>query len=491
MTNRRAPRRPLRVLFLTSEAHPLVKTGGLGEISGALPVALRELGADVRLLIPGYPEVLARLENAKPVHRFARRHGFPESTLLSAHVPGGVPTFIIESASLYRRPGSPYVDEEGLDWPDNARRFGLLSRVGAILSGKSSPLRWRPQIAHCNDWQTGLAPAYLHYMTGPRAATVMSIHNAAFQGIFPPTTLRELGLPPESFQIDGVEYYGSLSFLKAGLFYADRITTVSPTYSREIQSAPLGFGLQGLLAGRSQVLSGIVNGIDTGVWNPARDALIAAKFSPADLAGKAANKRALQEAMGLEVNPAIPLLGMVSRITDQKGTDLVIDAAGALLKMPAQLAILGSGDHALERTLVANARSHPGAMAVQIGFHEGLAHLIEAGADIFLMPSRFEPCGLNQMYSQLYGTPPVAHATGGLVDTIVDCTEENLAEGTATGFLFTDATAEDLADAVARAVELYRQPDAWRRIQLAGMSRDFSWRASARRYLELYQSLVA
>jgi len=491
MTNRRTPRRPLRVLFLSSEAHPLIKTGGLGEISGALPLALRELGADVRLLIPGYPEVLARLEDAKPVHRFARRHGFPECTLLSAEIPGGVPAFIIESASLYRRPGSPYVDDEGQDWPDNARRFGLLSRIGAILAGKSSPLRWRPQIAHCNDWHTGLTPAYLHFMSGPRAATVMSIHNAAFQGVFPPTTVRELGLPATSFQVDGVEYYGSLSFLKAGLFYADRITTVSPTYAEEIQSAPLGFGLQGLLAGRARVLSGIVNGIDTAVWNPARDSLVAAKFSASDLSGKAANKRALQEAMGLDTDPGVPLLGMVSRITEQKGTDLVIEAAGVMLALPAQIAILGSGDHALERALIAYARAHPGKAAVQIGFHEGLAHLIEAGADIFLMPSRFEPCGLNQMYSQLYGTPPVAHATGGLVDTIVDCTPESLAEGTATGLLFRDATADDLASTVARAVELYRQPETWRRIQLAGMVRDFSWRASARRYLELYQSLVA
>lgn len=486
-----APRSPNRVLFLTSEAHPLVKTGGLGEISGALPHALRELGADVRLLIPGYPAVLAGLENAKPVHRFARRYGFPESTLLSAEFAGGVPAFVIDSASLYRRPGDPYVDEEGLDWPDNARRFGLLSRVGAILSGKSSPLRWRPQIAHCNDWHTGLTPAYLHFASGPRAATVMSIHNVAFQGVFPPTTVRELGLPAESFQIDGVEYYGNLSFLKAGVFYADRITTVSPTYAGEIQSGPLGFGLQGLLAGRARVLSGIVNGIDPAVWNPETDALIAARYSVSEIARKAANKRALQEAMGLEVEPAVPILGMVSRITDQKGTDLVIEAADSLLALPVQLAILGSGDHAMERMLSAYARSHPGKAAVQIGFHEPLAHLIEAGADMFLMPSRFEPCGLNQMYSQAYGTPPVAHATGGLVDTIVDCTPESLEEGTATGFLFRDATAADLTDAVVRAVALYRQPKLWKRIQAAGMGHDFSWRASARRYLDLYQSMLA
>jgi len=479
-----------RVLFLTSEIHPLMKTGGLGEVSGALPPALRELGVDIRVLLPGYPLVLEALPGLKPVRRLAGLAPFPDCALLEASLPGGVPLWVIDCPGLYAREGGPYVDHAGHDWPDNAQRFGLLSRVGALLAGDSSPHDWRPQILHCNDWQTGLAPAYLVLRGGARPATVMTIHNVAYQGIFPPGTVAALGLPPESFAISGVEYYGNMSFLKAGLFYADRITTVSPTYAKEIQSAPLGYGLQGLLAARSAVVSGILNGVDSQAWDPARDPLIPARYSAADLSGKAANKRALQQAMGLEPDPGVPLLGMVSRLAHQKGVDLVLEAAPRLLALPAQLVMLGSGEPAMERALQVLALAHPGKVAAMAGFVEPLAHLIEAGADIFLMPSRYEPCGLNQMYSQLYGTPPVVHATGGLNDTVIDCTPRSLAEGRATGFLFTGLSAAGFAAAVGRAVAAWRDRDAWRRLQLAGMARDFSWRTSARRYLELYRSIL-
>jgi starch synthase len=479
-----------RILYLTSEIHPQMKTGGLGEVSGALPPALRALGADVRVLLPGYPRILAALEDARFAHRFATLGAYPASILLEAKLAGGVPGYVIDCPPLYWRDGGPYTDLDGNDWPDNAMRFGLLSQIGALLASDASPLAWRPQIAQCNDWQTGLLPAYLHYQGGTRAATVMGIHNVAYQGIFPPSVLTELGLPPESFSINGVEYYGNMSFLKAGIYYADHITTVSPTYAKEIQSAPLGFGLQGLLATRSGALTGILNGIGTDAWDPAYDRLIPANYSSRDLAGKAVNKRALQNAMGLTADPEIPLLGMVSRIAYQKGVDVVLEAAERLLVLPSQLVMLGSGEHALEVALSAFAAAHPGRAAAHIGFDEPLAHLIEAGADIFLMPSRYEPCGLNQLYSQLYGTPPVGHATGGLNDTITDCTPEALAAGHATGFLFHDMSADGLVASVSRAVDLYREKAAWQGIQQAGMARDFSWRASAQGYLEVYRRLV-
>ncbi|HEX9179690.1 MAG TPA: glycogen/starch synthase, partial [Burkholderiales bacterium] len=361
-----------------------MKTGGLGEVSGALPPALRELGADIRVLMPGYPLVLEALPDLKPLHRFTGLDVYPDCNLLEGMLHGDVPLWVIDCPELYAREGGPYADLSGQDWPDNSRRFGLLSRIGAALAGDASPLDWRPQIAHCNDWQTGLVPAYLQFQGGARAATVMTIHNVAYQGIYPPGTVADLGLPPGSFGINGIEYYGNLSFLKAGLFYADRITTVSPTYAREIQSAPLGFGLQGLLATRSGALSGILNGIDSHAWDPARDPLIPARYSADDLSGKAVNKHALQQAMGLDPDPGVALLGMVSRVAHQKGVDLVLEAAPRLLALPAQLVMLGSGDPAMERALHMLALAHPGKVAAMGGFVEPLAHLIEAGSDIFL-----------------------------------------------------------------------------------------------------------
>jgi len=346
-------------------------------------------------------------------------------------------------------------------------------------------------VLHCNDWQTGLAPAYLAFMPGPRARTVMTIHNLAYQGIFPSTAVPRVGLPWESFKVDGVEFYGNLSFLKAGLFHADRLTTVSPTYAREIQHEPLGFGLQGLLSWRSKDLVGILNGIDTATWDPATDELIPRRYKSATLARKADNKRALQERMGLEASSATPLLGVVSRFTYQKGLDLLVDAAERMVKLPAQIVVLGSGDAPLVSAFRELAARHPGTIAVEVGFDEALSHLIEAGVDLFLMPSRYEPSGLNQMYSQRYGTPVVARATGGLIDTVIECAPDTLAAGTATGFLFHEPTPEALHAAVQRAVAIYHDRRVWRQLQRHGMDRDYSWDASARRYADLYRSVAA
>ena len=485
----------LRVLFITPEVHPLNKTGGLGDVSAALPAALRALRVDVRLLIPGYPQVLTGLKYKRKLAKFDTLPQFPAATLLSAKLPVSksvsVPIFIIDCPELYQRVGGPYSDASGKDWPDNGLRFGLLSKIGAILASDDSPLAWQPHVAHCNDWQSGLAPAYLHFHSGKKAASLMTIHNLAFQGIFPPENVAQLGLPPNSFNMNGVEYYGNMSFLKAGLYYCDHISTVSPSYAKEIQTKALGFGMQGLLTTREDSISGIINGIDTIEWNPASDPLIARNYTSERLSVKATNKKALQLATGLNVDPNIPLFGAVSRFSHQKGYDIMLQIAPMLINIPAQLVLLGSGMTELEVELATLSKTYPTKIAVTIGFDEKLSHLIEAGADGFLMPSRFEPCGLNQMYSQRYGTPPVAHATGGLLDTIVDYTPATLADGSASGFLFNHMTADDFMQAIQSAVTVYHQKRNWRRLQKNGMAKDFSWHVSAVSYREIYLSLLS
>jgi len=481
----------LRVLFATPECTPWIKTGGLGDVSAALPRALAAAGLGVRVLLPAYRPVLAAAAHARVVATFPATSHFLAARLLEAPLPSGVPAWLVDCPALYDRGSGPYQDEAtGRDWEDNALRFALLSRVAATLASGSSPLAWRPHVLHCNDWQTGLAPAYLRSAPAPRPATVMCVHNLAFQGLFPPETVAAVELPPASFGVDGLEFHGRMSFLKAGLVYTDAITTVSPTYAREIQGEPLGFGLQGLLAARSERVHGILNGIDIDVWNPAGDPLIARTYDAGHLEAKGENKRALQQRVGLPRVPGVPLLGFVGRLTEQKGADLVAELAPRLAALPAQLALLGAGDRALESALRKVATAHPRGIAVEIGFDEPLAHLIEAGADAFLMPSRFEPCGLNQMYSQRYGTPPIARATGGLCDSIVDCTPGALADRTATGFLFGEATAQALLAAIGRAIAVYQDAPTWRALARNGMARDFSWDASAREYARLYSALA-
>lgn len=488
----------IKVLFVTPEVYPLCKTGGLGDVSAALPVALRELSVDIRLLLPGYPSVLAGLKYKRKVAIFDDLSHFPSATLLSAKLRTGngrsatsLPVYIIDCPALYQREGGPYLDTAGNDWPDNAVRFGLLSKIAAILACDTSPLTWQPAIVHCNDWQSGIAPAYLHFHSGKKAASLMTIHNLAFQGCFPPSMVAQLGLPARSFDVNGVEYYGNLSFIKAGIFYADHITTVSPSYAREIQQAPLGFGLQGLLATRRQDISGIVNGIDTVEWDPATDPYLSKNYSTQNLSAKISNKLALQQKMGLTSDKDRLLFAAISRFSEQKGYDLILEAAPQLAQIPSQLVVLGNGDTVLEEDLAQLAKNYPGQVAVHIGFDEGLSHLIEAGADCFLMPSRFEPCGLNQMYSQHYGTPPLVHATGGLIDTVVDCTASTLADGTASGFQFHDMTAEAFLEGIQRVVTAYHDKAIWQQLQKNGMRKDFSWRTSAMAYRAIYQSLLA
>ena len=476
----------MKVLFATSELAPWVKTGGLGEVAGTLPAALRAHGVDVRVLAPAYPDLLKSFPDAKEIAQPHRLGGLlPAPVLRQAHSPDGTPLLLIDYPPYFNRPGNPYLGPEGRDWLDNHLRFGLLSRVAAWLGSEASTLDWQPDIVHCNDWQTGLTPVYLNYLPGRSAKSLFTLHNLAFQGLFDHASLFELGLPDAAWGIDGVEFYGYLSFLKAGLQHADAITTVSPTYAREIQTEAEGMGMAGILRHRGDRLCGILNGIDTKIWNPASDQHLYQTYSVRRLDGKAVNKAELQIEHGLEQRADIPLLGVVSRLTEQKGLDLLLEAAAQALKLPAQIVVLGNGTPELQQGWAALARKHRGQCAVTIGFDEALAHRIEAAADIFVMPSRFEPCGLNQMYSLRYGTPPVVRATGGLADTVIDAADEKHGNG----FVFGPATAEALLEALQRATKAWHDPLHWRKLQKRGMARDSSWEEAARQYVALYQTL--
>jgi starch synthase len=466
-------------LFVSPELAPWVKVGGLGEVTRDLPRALNQCGADVRLLVPAYPALKAAFGDARVVGDVPAAGALPASRILLAD--GSEPLYLLDCDPLYARPGGPYQSVDGVDWPDNHLRFGLLSRTAAVLAAEGIA-GWHPQVLHANDWQTALAGAYLAHTQRAPVVFVQTIHNLAYQGVFPRGVLGDLALPPSAFSIDGLEFHGQLSFLKAGIRYADAITTVSPTYAREIQTAAFGVGLDGLLRARSGELTGILNGIDYSTWDPALDPYLASAYSIDDLGRKTPNKAALQRASGLPEIADIPLVGMVGRLVEQKGIDLVLEAAEAIVHSPAQLVVLGDGPRHLVDALAALARRHPREIAFRVGFDESLAHEVEAGADLFLMPSRFEPCGLNQMYSMRYGTPPIVRRTGGLADSVTDLQ---------TGFVFDAPTADALLATVRRAIDAFREPAVWTALQRNGMARDFRWDASARRYLEVYRSVLA
>lgn len=485
----------MRVLFAASEVFPLIKTGGLADVSGALPAALIAAGHDVRVLMPGFPQALAKAEDKHQVGSLGDPLGVGgECLLISAKLPGsGVPVWLLDCPALYDRAGGPYVDESGADYADNALRFGLLSWAAAHLCTDGSPLAWRPEVLHCHDWQAALAPAYLRaWPLERRPGTVFTIHNIAYQGQFPAETVPRLGLAWDMFSVDGLEYWGDMSFLKAGLVYADKLSTVSPRYAREIQGQAFGCGMQGVLAARAADLIGVLNGADYGVWNPSTDAHLGHRFETRDfINGKAANKAALQAALGLEADAQAPLLVIVSRLTDQKGMDMVLSTLPALLRQGAQLAILGSGDKDLELGFQSAAAGSPNRVSATIGYSEDLAHQLLAAGDMLLMPSRFEPCGLTQFYAMRYGTIPVVHATGGLADTVMDCSYDGLVTGTGTGFVFEHANAGAFQWCVERAVSSFQHKEQWRRIQASAIIQDFSWSRSAQRYAQLYQEVLA
>jgi starch synthase len=479
---------PLRVLAVASEIFPIIKTGGLADVVGALPIALRAHGIETRTLVPGYPDVIKALPTAEAVFDWPQFYGGPVRLLGGSH--GSIDLLVLDAPHLFARPGNPYLGPDGQDWPDNGVRFAALSRMAAEI-GQGAIGSFVPDIVHAHDWQAGLAPAYLHYADAPRPCTVMTVHNMAYQGRFPHEMLDAFGLPPQSFAIHGVEYYGTISFLKAGLQFADRITTVSPTYAAEIQGDEGGMGLGGLLRERSKVLSGILNGIDTSVWNPETDPYIAARFSAKELESRAANKAALQRRLGLDSSPDALLLGVISRLSWQKGLDLLLDSLATILRQGMQLALLGTGDADLEDRYQAASKANEGRIAVHIGYDEALAHLVQAGADALVVPSRFEPCGLTQLCALRYGSVPIVSRVGGLADTVNDVEAADLAVGASTGFLFGPGTDDALAGALRRAGKLFQDKQGWRKLQLNGMSTDVSWRDRASRYAALYREVVA
>jgi len=473
----------MRVLSVASEAVPLVKTGGLADVAGALPAALAPHGVAMTTLLPGYPAVLKTLGKAKAVHSWPDLLGH-KARVLAGNL-GAQPLLVLDIPALFDRAGGPYGDAGGQDWADNWQRFAALGRAAAdlaVLQGFD--------LLHAHDWQAGLAPAYLRFLHGAKAPpSVMTIHNMAFQGHYGREIFPRLGLPDAAWSMTGVEYHGGVGYLKAGMEAASIITTVSPSYAREIRSAEFGMGLEGLIASRGDRVRGIVNGIDPAEWTPASDAHAPAQYSAASLARRRSNKRALEAEFGLEPGDG-PLFIVVSRLTWQKGMDVLLEVLDHLVGSGGRLALLGSGDAALVAGLSAAAARHPGRIGLKIGYDEGLSHRCQAGGDAILVPSRFEPCGLTQLYGLAYGCVPVVARTGGLADTVIDANLAAVAVGAATGIVFTGVTGPALADAISRTISLYRQPAVWKAMQRAGMRADFSWRRSGALYAELYHELV-
>ena len=474
------------ILFATSEVYPLIKTGGLADVAASLPRALMKLKYNVRIVLPGYASVMKAA--AGDVKKVTVLDVDGETvTLWKTLLPGTrVLVWLVDVPAFSERDGNPYCGPDGFDWPDNAQRFLLFAKVARLIALNQAGLDWPVDVVHCNDWQTGMIPALLA-QDNPRPATVFTIHNLAYRGLFSWDTFTSLGLPHELWHMDRLEFYGQFSFMKGGLVYADRVTTVSPTYAEEIQTPDAGNGLDGLLRHRQAVLSGILNGIDADEWNPGTDKHIAQTYNRRTLSNKQKNKTALQERSSLEVSEK-PLLGFIGRLVDQKGVDLILSNLPQLLSEGCQCVILGSGMKDYEERLAQLAQAFPQQLSVTIGYSETLAHQIEAGADIFLMPSAYEPCGLNQLYSLRYGTLPVVHAVGGLRDSVIDFAEPTQTD--ATGFMFYQYTAHGLYNAIQRALAAFQDKKIWRMLQNNGMSKDLSWQRSAEEYGRLYGELL-
>ncbi|MFM1908354.1 MAG: hypothetical protein RLZZ591_2031 [Pseudomonadota bacterium] len=486
----------MKVLHVAAEVFPLVKTGGLADVVAALPEALVAAGADARLLLPGFPAILAGLEKPVKVCELGAVFGAGCVTLRRGRMAhNGLMAYVVDAPYFYGRSGNPYLMADGSEWPDNLQRFALLGWVAAHLTAGELDPKWTPEVLHAHDWHAALACAYLACHPSTTAATVYTIHNLAYQGLFDLDDFHLLGLPTRMLVPGGLEFHSRLSFMKAGLKYAQRVTTVSPNYAREIATDEFGCGLEGVIRARGNDVSGILNGVDGAIWNPAADAQIAAPYEADALAGKAKCKAALQAEMGLHPDPGAPLLAVVSRLTSQKGLDLLLAALPALLQdhheHPAQLVVQGSGDAGLEAAFRHAATQHAGRVAVSFTYDEALAHRIIAGADAMLVPSRFEPCGLTQLYALRYGTVPIVRSVGGLADTVVDASHEAVQVDRATGFMFGPATAPALASAMAHAIHAYHQPVHWRKIMRRGMAQNFSWETAASQYLALYDDALA
>ncbi|MEO8059376.1 MAG: glycogen synthase GlgA [Burkholderiales bacterium] len=479
----------MRVLQVAAEVFPLVKTGGLADVLGALPQALIGQGADVRLLLPGLPAIADAVLHQKTVCQIGPAFGAARVTLRLGRMPySHVPVYVIDAPYLYRREGSPYQDSAGHEWPDNVQRFALLGWAAAHLAAGELDAEWVPELLHAHDWHAGMACAYVAAHPPTRAATIFTVHNLAYQGLFPSGDFNLLGLPSRFMASTGLEFHGQLSFMKAGLKFARRITTVSPTYAREISTSEFGFGLDGVVRGRGADVSGVLNGVDGAIWNPAADSSLAQTYSAKEPAGKTSCKAALQRELGLQVRAGAMLFGVVSRLTSQKGLDLMLAALPGLIHRGGQFVLQGAGEPALEAAFLAAAKAHAGQVAVRIGYDEAFAHRLIAGSDAIVLPSRFEPCGLTQLYGLRYGTLPVVRRVGGLADTVVDAGEGGAASERATGFVFDAATPAALDAALQRAAAAFARPPQWRGLMQHAMVQDFSWQGAAARYLDLYKS---
>lgn len=476
----------IEVLSVTSEVHPFIKTGGLADVTGALPKALASVGVSMRTLLPGYPSVMSRLVGAPVLAEFP--DFFDGHARLLAAQAEGLDLIALDAPHLYDRPGNPYLGPDGADWPDNWKRFAALS-LAAYELGRGIVDGYQPQILHAHDWQAGLVPAYAAFNAPTRVKTVITVHNIAFQGIFGWDIFPSLRIDHRAADEGAIEYFGNISFLKAGLQCANAITTVSPTYAHEIRTASYGMGLEGLLKSRADVLHGILNGIDTGDWNPASDGALVETYGASTTHLRAANKKALAHAFGIEEGPG-PLFAVVSRLTWQKGMDMLAESIDEIVAHGGRLVVLGSGEVALENGFRDAAVRHPGKVAIITRYDEKLSHLVQGGADIMVIPSRFEPCGLTQLYGLRYGCVPLVSRVGGLADTVIDANEAAVEAGVATGVVFSPATQEALAEAIRRAIRLFGREKVWRKMQRRGMKSEVSWEASAEKYADLYANLL-
>ncbi len=483
-----------KILFASSEVHPLVKTGGLADVSASLPIALKEKGEDVRIIIPAYRQCLAKLTDIVTIATIKLDGYHTPVQILKSKLPDSdVPLYLLHSPEHFDRDGGPYGQVSGEDWDDNPARFALFSRAIANVAMDGIGENWQPDVLHCNDWQTGLALPLIEHQP-QRPATVFTIHNLAYQGLYSRAVFDALDLPESLWHSEGLEFYDLMSFMKGGLIYADHITTVSPTYAEEICSDEFGYGLQGLLSlrARQHRLTGILNGIDVEQWNPETDRHIVKRYSTKSIRDKRVNKMAIQREFGLPSKHEAVLFGFISRLVSQKGIDLSLLALEQLLVSgeAIQVVCLGSGEAEFEQGLRILRARYPDRVGVEIGYDEALSHRIEAGVDVFLMPSRFEPCGLNQLYSLRYGTLPLVRNTGGLADTVVDATDENRKLGIATGFKFEQSTEQELEQSLHRVVNLFKRPRIWRKMMITAMTQDFSWAKSAQTYQDLYQHIT-
>ena len=477
----------MNILFVASECAPFVKTGGLADVIGAVPKALMALGNPVKVLIPGYPALKENIAAGQTVMEFSNLFGGAARVVETSS--NGINLLLLDAPHLFDRPGNIYAGPDGQDWPDNHLRFGALSLAGAHIA-QEGVAGWLPDIVNAHDWQAGLLPAYLKQSEGRHPPVVMTIHNIAFQGIFGPENLGNLLLKSELFTQDGVEYFGKISFLKAGLALSDKITTVSPSYAAELLMPEYGMGMEGLLHARNADLTGILNGIDLEVWNPETDEVLPQTYTIRTLKSKIANRREVEKRFGLKEDTQGPLFCVVSRLTTQKGLDMLLDCLPALVARGAKLAVLGSGDHEIERAYIAAANRYPGSIGVIIGYDEDLSHLMQGGSDAILIPSRFEPCGLTQLYGLRYGTIPVVARTGGLADTVIDHNAAAVFANCSTGFQFAPISTEMLDHTIGRACELFQSPKEWSAMMRRAMKQPVGWDMSAKAYLDIYDAAL-